>query len=227
LPRLFLVTDVDVVGRPEFVERATAALSAGGKRLVLQLRGHGLKGVRLTELATRLKRVSDETGSQLWVNDRLDVAIAGRLAGVQLGSRSMPPKEARRLLGHSCRIGCSVHGAGEALIRLKQGADVALLGNVFPTASHPGRAALGLAVVTEAAVAGRPIVAIGGMKVDKVQSTIEAGAWGVAVLSGVWHAGDPGAEVRRYLEALEEAVGSSTEQRESAWAKKWTERRSG
>ncbi|UCF20982.1 MAG: thiamine phosphate synthase [Gemmatimonadota bacterium] len=206
LPRLFLVTNAAVVGDPGFADRAAAALAAGGNRLALQLRAHEIAGRELLRLAQQLKAVCAETGSQLWINDRVDLAVVSRAQGVQLGTRSLSPGVARRLLGEDCRIGYSVHSVGEAVARLGEGADVALLGSVYASASHPGRRPLGASAVREAAAGGRPIVAIGGISANRVLSLIEAGAWGIAVLSGVWGSSDQAAEVRRYLDALEAAL---------------------
>ena len=115
----------------------------------------------------------------------------------------MDPGSARRLLGRSCWIGRSIHAAAE------DGpleADVYLLGNIFDTASHPRRAPLGVAEVRAAANTGRPIVGIGGITPERTREVIEAGACGVAVLSGVWAAKDPAAATARYVQALEAAA---------------------
>jgi thiamine-phosphate diphosphorylase len=209
LPRLFLVTNEEVVGRTDFPKMATSAVTAGGRDCVLQLRAHGLKGGRFWELAVQGRQMTWEAGASLWVNDRVDVALATRADGVQLGARSMSPAQARALLGQTCLIGCSVHSGEEATAALDEGADVAVLGNVYATASHPERQPLGLAALREAAGCGRPIVAIGGITVERVKEVLEAGACGVAVLSGVWQARDAGKAVRDYVAALQEARGGA------------------
>ncbi len=207
LPRLFLVTNEDVVGRADFAEMATTAVRAGGRECALQLRAHGLEGGRYWVLASQLRRVAWEAGASLWINDRVDVALTTRADGVQLGSRSLFVAQARALLGRFCLIGCSVHSARKAVAVLEDGADLALLGNVYATASHPERTPLGLEALREAARGGRPIVAIGGITPQRVNEVLEVGAGGVAVLSGIWRARDVAAAVQDYLAALEEAAG--------------------
>ncbi len=204
LPRLFLVTGDDVVEDSGFVERATAALVAGGQDCALQLRAHRATGGRLWQLAQRLKPVAERAGATLWLNDRIDVALAVGAHGVQLGSRSLDIAVARRLLGPSYWIGVSVHSPAEAAESLERGADAAVLGNVYSTASHPGRAPLGLAALRQAV--SRPIVAIGGITPERVAEVIAEGAWGVAVLSGVWQTADAAEAVRRYRQALADAL---------------------
>jgi thiamine-phosphate diphosphorylase len=206
LPRLFLVTSDEIVDDAEFVERATSALVAGGHGCALQLRAHRATGGRLWRLARELKDAAEEAGATLWLNDRLDVALAVRADGVQLGARSVGIERARRLLGAAAWIGASVHSPAAARESLERGADVAVLGNVYSTASHPERAALGLEALRKAAV-GRPIVAIGGITLEKVAEVVGAGAWGVAVLSGVWQADDAAEAVRLYKRALRDVVG--------------------
>jgi thiamine monophosphate synthase len=85
-------------------------------------------------------------------------------------------------------------------------ADVYLLGNVYETASHPERPPVGLTAIRAASEAGRPIVGIGGITPDRAREVVEAGAWGVAVLSGVWEATDAATATARYLSALSDAA---------------------
>ncbi len=205
-PRLFLVTDADRVRRPDFIELAEAALAAGGRGCALQLRAHGLAGGFFWERAHRLAEIARDAGASYWINDRLDLALTVRADGVQLGSASTPLSEARRLLGRSCWIGRSTHTAERARNALDAGADIAVLGNIYATRSHPERTPLGLEAVREASNGERSIVAIGGITPERVAEVMGAGAWGVAVLSGVWDASDAAAAVRSYLSALAETV---------------------
>jgi thiamine-phosphate diphosphorylase len=197
------VTDDEVVSAAGFADRVMAALAAGGRVCALQLRAHASKGRTLWDLSQRLAAAAEEAGASFWVNDRIDLALGLRAAGVQLGFRSLPVAVARELLGRSCWIGCSVHSASEAAAGFDAGADLAVLGSVYSTASHPDQAPLGLGSVREAAATGRPIVAIGGITPERVSEVIEAGAWGVAVLSGIWQARDPAVQLARYVEAID------------------------
>ncbi len=200
---MFILTNDGVAGQPGFQERAERILAVGGPRCAVQLRAHGLRGGSVMDLAGYLRGLTRRYEAGLWMNDRVDVALAVRADGVQLGARSMDPGSARRLLGRSCWIGRSIHAAAEVG---PLEADVYLLGNVFHTASHPGRAPLGVAEVRAAADTGRPIVGIGGITPERTREVIEAGACGVAVLSGVWAAKDPAAAMARYVQALEAAA---------------------
>jgi thiamine-phosphate pyrophosphorylase len=211
IPRLFWVTNDEVVAGADFIEHARAVMTAAGSACAIQLRAHGLSGRRFCELAARLRELTGETGAGFWINDRVDVALALRADGAQLGRRSLPVDAARRLLGRGCRIGWSAHDPSEVEARLADGADVVVLGNIYATASHPERAPLGSEAVRRACSSGRPIVAIGGISPERVREVIAAGAWGVAVLSGVWWVTDPAAAANRYVRILGESLGGTTE----------------
>lgn len=208
-PRLHLVTNDEVLRRPAFQDHARALLRVYGPAIALHLRGHGLGGGALFFLADRLREIAEAKGSWLVVNDRVDVARVAGIRAVQLGRRSLPVPEARRVLGGGVHIGFSAHGAGEAAEAVAAGADFVIVGTIYPSASHPGDPGAGPAQVSEtvAAVgAAVPVIAIGGVTPARVAPIMAVGGHGVAVLGGVWDAPDPIGAVREYLDALEEAV---------------------
>lgn len=202
LPPLHVVTDDAVLASADFAARARDVLAAGGPRLVLHLRGPATDGARLYALAKVLIDPARSSGALLFANDRVDVALTAGLDGVQLGRRSLPAAVARGLLPHDRWLGVSVHDVASA--RAASGdADYLVVGTVFATASHPGRAGSGPAGVAQVrAAVGLPILAIGGITVERVPEVLLAGARGVAVLRGIWSASDPAAAVADYLGAL-------------------------
>src|SRR5690606_6490272 len=113
--------------------------------------------------------------------------------------------ETRALLGPSSTVGASVHDAGGAERAAADGANFAFVGNVFATSSHPGRDGMGRAGLARICrrVPGLPVIAIGGVRPEHVPGLIAAGAFGVAVLGGIWSRPDAGSAAREYLEALE------------------------
>ncbi|HEX7242505.1 MAG TPA: thiamine phosphate synthase [Longimicrobiaceae bacterium] len=196
-PPLHVVTDDEVLARPGFARRASAVLEAGGVRLALHLRGPSTGGRALFEEASGLAPAAHGCGAVLLVNDRVDVALAAGADGVQLGRRGMLPADARRLVGAERLLGCSVSPGDE----LPEEADFLLVGSVYATASHPGRAGSGAERLAETAGCGVPLVGIGGITPERVAEVRGAGAAGVAALRGVWDAPDPAEAVARYLEA--------------------------
>lgn len=204
LPRLHVVTDDGVLRGPGFLDMAVAVLAAHGADIALHVRGHGLAGAELLGVTDALVAVA----SVVLVNDRVDVALAAGAGGVQLGRRSVPLPVARRLVGEGRLLGYSAHDAAETAAALAAGADFALVGSIWPSPSHGHGAGAGTELLRRTVVAagGAPVLAIGGVAVGRVAEALRAGAYGVAVLSGVWSAAEPVAAVARYLDALRAAL---------------------
>ncbi len=222
IPRLHVVTDDQVLGRPDFetlarevcevletrepADRGGVGGSAGGS-VALHLRGPHTTGRKLARLARVLCEPAAACGVTLLVSDRLDVALAVEVAGVHLGSRSVPPTQARRLLGANRLLGVSVHSESEAAEATESGADYLFFGPVFETPSHSGVAARGAEFMGR--VASRvdlPVVGIGGVTPERAAAVITSGAHGVAAIRGIWDAPSPADAVQVYLDAVERGL---------------------
>lgn len=202
VPRLHVIVPDRVAAAPGFGATAGALLERGGADLALHLRLRETSARRLYELAARLAARADEAGGWCMVNGRVDVALAAGTQGVQLGSAALPPRPARAVLGPGPAVGVSTHSSPEVRRAREAGANLVLLGTIFPTASHPGRPGAGPGRVAACRDLGLPVIAIGGIGPERAGLVRRAGAHGVAALSGVWDAPRPGAAVERYLEAL-------------------------
>jgi len=198
LPRLHAITDERIARRVDLDLIAAALAEGGGSDLAFHARGRGLTGLEHFELAGRL---AVRPPGRLFVNDRLDVALSVPTAGVQLGHGSLPVSAARAL-NRLWWIGVSVHDLAEAEAARLSGADYLVVGPVFVTASHPGRAPLGLATLQQivAAAGDLPVIAIGGMTIDRVREVRGAGAYGVAAIRALWDDAEPAAAARRMRE---------------------------
>ena len=124
------------------------------------------------------------------VSARPDIARAAGAHGVQLGAGDLSVADARVVFG-SGWIGRSVHGLEEARAAVGEGADFLLVGTVFESQTHPGQHPLGLPVLAAIARLGLPVIAIGGVTPERAASVRDAGAWGVAAITALWHAADP------------------------------------
>jgi len=169
----------------------------------VHLREKDLAGGTLVEAARELRRALGG-GVVLLVNERIDVALMSGADGVQLPESGASPRDVRVLAGDRLLIGRSVHDAAGAERAAGQGADFVLAGHVFDSRSKPGLAPRGSALVREIARACPiPVIAIGGIMPERVSELLDAGAWGVAIISGILAADDPEAAARRYREALD------------------------
>jgi thiamine-phosphate pyrophosphorylase len=198
LPRLHAITDERIARRQDLDDVARELAAAGGADLAFHARGRALTGLEHYELANRL---TGYPTTRLFVNDRLDVALAAGAAGVQLGRASLPPEVARRL-DPRWWIGKSVHDLAEAEAAKAEGAEYLVVGPVYATATHPDRRPLGLAPLREIARLGLPMLAIGGVTPGRAREVKAAGAYGVAAIRALWDAAEPGAVARRMLEEL-------------------------
>jgi len=200
LPRLHAITDERIARRSDLDTVAAALASGGREQLAFHARGHTLTGLEHYDLATRL---SVYPSTRLFVNDRLDVALAVAAAGVQLAGGSLDPEHARRL-DPNWWIGKSVHDLREAEAAHAAGADYLLLGPVFPTATHPspGHAPLAPGVVAGVVGLGLPVIAIGGVTPERLPELRAAGVYGVAAIRALWDAADPRATARSMVQEL-------------------------
>jgi thiamine-phosphate diphosphorylase len=197
------VTDDQVLTRDEWPDVLAAVLEAGRARIALHVRGPGLGGRVLHDLVAGLA-VASARGAMVLVNDRVDVALSQLVDGVQLRESSLSVADARRLLGDERWIGASVHGPQRARQAEEDGADYLVVGMLFATPTHPGQPGRGTALLAEViASCELPLVGIGGVTPRRAAEVKRAGAYGVAVLGGIWKSPDPAAAVREYLEAIE------------------------
>lgn len=198
LPRLHAITDERIARRSDLDDIARALAVGGGTDLAFHARGRALTGLEHYELAVRL---SDCLPARLFVNDRLDVALAVPCAGVQLGHGSLSVSAARGL-NPRWWIGKSVHDLAGAEAAATEGADYLVVGPVYPTDSHPGRAGLGVAKLRQivAAAGALPVIAIGGITADRVPAIRKAGAYGIAAIRAFWDDAEPAVAARRIQE---------------------------
>jgi thiamine-phosphate diphosphorylase len=197
LPRLHAFTDGAVLSAPDFGVRA-AAIAAAGPAVALHARDPKAPVVRLAQAAQRMVTLARPPEAAVFVNGRPDVAAAVGAQGVQLGATDLTPADVRQLLPHGW-IGRSVHDLEEARLAVDEGADFLVLGNTYETATHPGRPAAGTRVIEQAARFGRPVIAIGGVTIERAPELRSAGAYGVAAIRALWLADDPAASALALL----------------------------
>jgi thiamine-phosphate pyrophosphorylase len=164
------------------VERVRVAAQRGVH--LIQIRERDLDGGPLIDLVRQCLRAAASTRARILVNDRLDVALAAGAHGVHLRGESIPAGRARALAPRGFLMGRSVHDADEARGAWQAGGlDYLLLGTVFETASKRGRAAAGLdALRATVAATPLPVLAVGGLREDRIPAVMSTGAAGYAAI---------------------------------------------
>lgn len=193
VPRVHAVTDAAVAALPQLGR--TAAALAVSRDVAFHARAPGWDARKLIALTRALMSAAGE--SAVLVNDRVDVARLCRATGVHLPEEGMSISAARELLEPTALIGRSVHTSAAARAAMDEGADYVMLGPIFETESHPGRAPLGIRAI-ERSLPAR-VIAIGGITPERARLCRAAGAWGVAAVSALWRAADPSSAVRAML----------------------------
>ncbi len=181
---------------------------------MVQLRDKDMSAFDMCVLAIELSRAIDGR-ALLFINDRIDVALACGADGVQISERGTATRRAKEKAGRRLLIGRSVHSAAGAADAASDGADLLVLGTIFPTASHPEGPFGGVDLVRETAErVSIPVVAIGGVQASNVGEVMKAGASGAAVISAIMDSADPGAAAARLSEAVN--AGPPTGERDEA-----------
>lgn len=191
LPRLHALTDARVLALDDFGVRA-AAIAAAGPATALCARDRHAPARVLARAGERIRALARPPEAAFFVAGRPDLAAALGADGVQLAGDDLLPADARRLLPHGW-MGRSVHTEEEAAAAVEEGADYLVVGNVYLTATHPGRPARGLDLVRRTAGLGRPVIAVGGITAARAAEVRDAGAWGAAAIGALWDAADPAA----------------------------------
>jgi len=198
-PVVHAVTNDEKLLDPAFLDHAGAVISALGERGAIHMRARWLPDRRLLEITRALVDRARDSQCTIVVNDRVDVALAGGAQAVQLTARSVGVSDARAM-APALLLGRSVHSAPEARDAGLFGADWCVAGHVFASGSHANEAGRGVGFLREC-VEGTdiPVIAIGGVTPGRVRDVIEAGAHGVASISGIWDSPNPGEAAGRYL----------------------------
>jgi thiamine-phosphate pyrophosphorylase len=200
---LYLVTDRLLAGGRPLVDVVPRAVAGGVT--VVQVREKDASAREYLSVLRDVKRVLDPLNVPLFVNDRVDVALAAGAAGIHVGQQDMPCADVRRLVGPSSIIGVSVSTPQEAEQAEAEGADYLGISPVFvtPTKSDtPDATGLeGLRAIRRAT--RLPLVAIGGIHAGNAAGVVAAGADGVAVVSAIMSAQDPEGAARALLGEVE------------------------
>jgi thiamine-phosphate pyrophosphorylase len=202
--RLIVITDAGQAAPRAVEDVVRAALQAGAP--AIQLREKHGTAAALYRQAVALRRLTRAFDALLFINDRLDVALAAEADGLHLGPHDLPVgvarSAARRVRGPDFLIGFSTDDPLRARQARDDGAAYIGCGAVFGTASKAevGTESIGTQRLADVVAAvDLPVVGIGGIRPHNVAAVARAGAAGSAVIGAIMTADDPGEVVRRLL----------------------------
>lgn len=182
-PRLSLIAIADTLrdGLEELVARSQTAVDSGATAVQLRLKGEDSR-----TLLDACRALVGALSVPVIVHDRADVAVAGGAAGVHLSPQEIPTAVVRGVVPAGMLVGASVGSAAD--LEAARAADYVSIGPVFARGARTSDAnAMGIDEFARLArMVEVPVVAVGGIAADNARSVLDAGAAGVAVITGAY-----------------------------------------
>jgi len=198
---LYVITSSDLIEKESFEMKVKEIIANGAT--VIQLREKNLPLRAFLKIALLMRKIV-EPPVLFIINDRVDIAIACQADGVHIGQEDMPLGMARQIMGEHKIIGASTHSVKQAQEAEKEGADYIAIGPIFSTSSKPKAGPpKGTQIISQVKEFIKiPLVAIGGINLDNIDKTLEAGADGIAVINAVFQEADVGLATRMLSEKI-------------------------
>ena len=207
--RLLAVVGPPCVSADSVLDSCLAA-EAGGVT-ALQVRW---KNTSASELVSLTERLVGSLSVPVYVNDRVDVALAGGAVGVHLGTEDLDPIRVRSMAPRSFRVGVSVGTEAEAVNALAADVDYWSLGSIYHTDTKRDAGAPigtgGFRRLAALAPTGIPVIAIGGILSSNVAEVVRAGAHGVAVVSAIFGSADVEKNARELRAVIDGVLPNSS-----------------
>ncbi len=181
LPPVYAITNAGKLGVDVFIDRLQAALKRGVR--LIQVREPTMTPTQLAEFARQVVMLAHVHDARVLVNGDMAVAQRAGADGVHVQAGQLMHLDAplAGLWAASC------HNAAELARAAQLNASFVVLSPVLPTPTHPEAAGMGWARFAELTRDyPLPVYALGGMKLDHLDTAMQHGAHGIAQLSGVW-----------------------------------------
>ena len=175
----------------------------------LQIREKDLAEDAFEAEAERLKTLCAQHGVPFVVNDSVEIALQCEADGVHVGQSDIKGRDIRAIIGPDKILGISAGTVEEAVAAEKAGADYIGVGAVFPTGTKKNATPMTMELLKEiVSSVSIPVVAIGGISAENILQLRGSGVDGVAVVSAIFAAEDPGKATADLLKLAEEVVAS-------------------
>jgi thiamine-phosphate pyrophosphorylase len=209
-PPLYAIIDPTLLAGSELELAET--LAGSGVELI-QYRSKMASSRQFFEVSRRLSTLLGPRGVRLIVNDRPDIALLSGAGGVHVGQEDMGVEDARAVCGKDRWVGVSTHNLEQVADADRTSADYIAFGPIFQTATkkNPDPVVGTEMLRTVRAMTNKPLVAIGGITLDRAAEVYRAGADSLAVIRDLIGAPDPGLRARQYLEVAASASPRSSD----------------
>jgi thiamine-phosphate pyrophosphorylase len=204
IPPLYAILDPSLLTTSELILAETLAES--GVELI-QYRNKNASSRELFETSLRLSTALAQRGVRFIVNDRPDIALLSGAGGVHVGQEDLGVEEARAICGPQRWVGVSTHTLEQVAAADRTSADYVAFGPIFSTTTKQNPdAVVGTELLRRARqITRKPLVAIGGITLERAAEVYDAGADSLAVVRDLICAASPGARARKYLEVAASA----------------------
>ncbi len=201
MPRLYVLLDAELVRGP--APEIARQLIASGVRL-LQYRAKNLPARDTLTTARQIAELARMEKTHFFVNDRPDLAYLAGADGVHVGQDDLSVEQSRTIVGQDRWVGVSTHNREQFEQAAATSADYVAIGPIFATTSKANPdPVVGTELLRQLRpLTKKPIVAIGGIRLERAAEVIEAGADAVAVISDIFAAAHPAERARQFIQRL-------------------------
>lgn len=201
LPRLYVILDAGLLRRPA-VALSEQLISAGVR--LFQYRAKDPPARETLEISTGLAQLARKEGATFFVNDRPDLAYLAGAHGVHVGQGDLSPEQARLVVGQDYWVGVSTHNLQQFQRAVASSSDYVAIGPIFGTTSKANPdPVVGIDLIRQLRpLTRKPIVAIGGIRLENAAQVIQAGADSIAVISDILCASDPATQAAKFVQRL-------------------------
>ncbi|HTP70439.1 MAG TPA: thiamine phosphate synthase [Dongiaceae bacterium] len=202
MPRLYVILDAALV-HGSVLELAEQLMDAGVR--LLQYRDKTGPAASILHTSEQLAQLAHKSGATLFVNDRPDIAFLAGAGGVHVGQDDLSVEQARSIVGPDGWVGVSTHNPEQFAKAAATSADYIAIGPIFTTTSKANPdPVVGTELLPQLrASTSKPIVAIGGIRLEQAEAVLQAGAHSVAVISDILLAPNPRERAAQFLQRLD------------------------
>lgn len=200
-PRLYAIMDAALL---KTTELACAEMLVQAGVELIQYRNKSATSRHLFDVSRSLSAFLHSRQVRFIVNDHPDVAVLVEAGGVHVGQEDLSVEDARAVCGSECWVGVSTHTLEQVRRAADTSADYIAVGPVFPTTTKANPdAVVGVEMVRQARkLTRKPLVAIGGITMERAAEVLDAGANSLAVAGDLWNADNPGNRAREFLDRI-------------------------